>query len=69
MIVGIDSRNEKRTASRDAHPKIFAQEIVDALREIPGIKAADCIAPIHSASRADCFPAASSFLRIFHFWP
>lgn len=41
IIVGIDKRNENRTASFGLQPSIRAQEIVDALLEIPGMSAAD----------------------------
>ena len=46
MIVGIESKNENFTASDGDHPKTFAHEMVDALLDIPGINAADCINPI-----------------------
>ena len=50
-IVGMDRRKENRTASLMSHPNILAQEIVDALLEMPGISAADCRVPIINMSR------------------
>jgi len=49
--VGIAKRKENRTASLLFQPRNRAQEIVDALLEIPGIRAAACIEPMKSASR------------------
>ena len=39
IIVGMESRKENRIARLASHPKIRAQLIVEALREIPGISA------------------------------
>lgn len=50
IIVGIESKNENLTALAGSHPNMRAQEIVEALREMPGMRAVDCIVPIHSAS-------------------
>lgn len=64
MIVGIASKNENRTASFGSHPNMLAHDIVDALLEIPGIKAADCIVPINKASRI-----GRPVVLIRTFWP
>ena len=64
MIVGIESRKEKRTASLASQPSTWAQEIVEALREIPGMRAADCIVPIQSTSLTFCFHGLTFSLRV-----
>src|SRR5579883_366238 len=51
-IVGMAKRKENRTASSAFQPRIRAQDIVEALREIPGMSAADCKTPMQSASCA-----------------
>ena len=40
ITVGIAKRKENWTASCDVHPNTLAQEIVEALLEMPGIRAA-----------------------------
>jgi hypothetical protein len=61
-MVGIERRKENLTASLAFHPRILAQEIVEALLEIPGIKAVDCIVPIMSTSLI--FPINPSFFDL-----
>ncbi len=61
-IVGIDSKKEKRTASCAFQPRMRAHEIVEALREIPGIRAVDCRRPIQTASLALLFQAIDACL-------
>ena len=61
--VGMERRKEKRTAWVASHPKAVAHEMVDALREIPGMRAVACIAPIQSTShRAFLLPGMRHLL-------
>ena len=69
MIVGIERRKENRTASFALHPNTLAQQIVEALLEMPGISAADCRAPIHKEAWTWCLKVAGGSLRILHFCP
>lgn len=61
-IVGMERRKENLTASLTSQPNTRAQEMVEALLEMPGIRAADCRVPIMSTSRT--FPINPLFFDL-----